>query len=92
MKKLFSILLLGYSHLTNTQCNPPGDWCKSCNANFKLENNKLYAYCEKRNGEWVDTEIDLDQSNCTKGIENDNGQLRCKVTRPQQTATKPRKR
>jgi len=53
---------------------PPGDYQLTCQ-NMRVEGDKLYATCEKRNGGWRETKLDFDR--CSSPIANDNGRLTC---------------
>jgi len=55
--------------------NPPrGSWSQSCR-NGSVRHGVLYADCQRRNGDWWRASIKLNR--CRKGVENNNGQLRC---------------
>lgn len=54
---------------------PPGTYTDTCR-NIHVEGDKLYAECQKRNGEWRQTSLD-DFQRCTSAPANDNGRLVC---------------
>lgn len=53
---------------------PPGDYQLTCQ-NIRVDGDKLYASCQKRDGEWRNSRLDFDD--CRSPIINDNGRLRC---------------
>jgi hypothetical protein len=53
---------------------PPGSYQQTCQ-NIRVDGNRLTASCQKRNGGWHDSS--LRNFNYCRGIENDNGHLRC---------------
>jgi len=58
----------GYGNL------PPGDYVQTCR-NIQTNGNVLQAQCEKRNGGWRNSTLDVSQ--CTGPIANNNGRLVC---------------
>lgn len=54
---------------------PSGSYQQTCQ-NIRVDGNRLYATCQKRNGGWHNTSL-KDFNYCRGGIENDNGHLRC---------------
>jgi hypothetical protein len=54
---------------------PSGGFSQSCR-DVRVRYNVLYARCQARDGDWVDTSLEA-FSRCDRGIENINGQLRC---------------
>ena len=56
---------------------PGGDYKETCQ-NIRMYGERLYAACEKRDGGWRNTSIDVD--NCPQDrFINDDGHLRCAV-------------
>ena len=53
---------------------PPGDYVQTCR-NIRSDGNVLVAECQKRDGGWRRTSLDLGQ--CSGGIVNNNGNLTC---------------
>ncbi len=53
---------------------PPGDYKRTCQ-NMRVEGDRLYANCQRTNGSWNDTSLNVNQ--CGGPIVNDNGNLRC---------------
>jgi hypothetical protein len=54
---------------------PRGDYDRTCR-DIRMRFGMLYARCETRDGQWVDTSLDGFML-CTSPVYNDNGQLRC---------------
>jgi len=54
---------------------PPGSYSQTCQ-NIRIEGNKLYASCQKKNRNWHNTS--LNNFRGCREIENDNGKLRCR--------------
>ncbi|HEY6968856.1 MAG TPA: CVNH domain-containing protein [Candidatus Angelobacter sp.] len=53
---------------------PPGDYVQTCR-NIRSYGNTLQAECQKRNGGWRRTSLDISQ--CSGGIINNDGNLTC---------------
>jgi len=53
---------------------PRGDYKQTCR-DERVDGDRLFARCQKRDGGWRDTS--LDYRRCTSPIVNDNGNLRC---------------
>jgi len=53
---------------------PRGDYKETCQ-NIRMDGDRMYAVCEKRDGGWRNTSIDVD--NCPAGLINNDGHLRC---------------
>jgi len=53
---------------------PPGDYVQTCR-NIRNYGDRLEAECQKRNGGWRRTSLNLDQ--CSGGIVNNDGHLTC---------------
>jgi len=53
---------------------PPGDYVQTCR-NMWMDGNRLEGECEKRDGGWRRTSLDVGQ--CGSPIVNDNGRLAC---------------
>jgi hypothetical protein len=53
---------------------PPGDYAQTCR-NVTANGNRLDAECQKRDGNWRRTSLDLDR--CNSPIANDDGRLVC---------------
>ncbi|HLW53707.1 MAG TPA: CVNH domain-containing protein [Candidatus Angelobacter sp.] len=54
---------------------PPGDYQLTCQ-DMRINGDRLYASCQKRDGRWRNTSLD-DFDRCNSPIVNDNGRLRC---------------
>lgn len=64
----------GYQGGYNNGGLPPGDYVQTCR-NIRNYGNRLDAECQKRDGGWRRTSLDL--SNCSGGIVNNDGHLTC---------------
>lgn len=53
---------------------PSGDYQLTCQ-NMRIDGDRLFASCQKRNGDWRNTSLDFDR--CDSPIVNDNGRLKC---------------
>ena len=53
---------------------PPGDYVQTCR-NMRMDGNRLEGECQKRDGGWRRTSVDVGQ--CGSPIANDNGRLVC---------------
>jgi hypothetical protein len=53
---------------------PPGDYKLTCQ-DMHVDGDRLFASCQKRNGDWRRTSLDFDR--CSSPIVNDNGHLTC---------------
>jgi hypothetical protein len=67
-------------------CDPPGDWCKTCAAyGYDKSNDTLWAYCHNFNGYLISGYISyskLEHVSRCEYISNGGGQLKCLKERP----------
>ena len=54
---------------------PAGSYSQSCR-NIYVRGDNLRAMCQNREGQWVWSEL-RDWDDCRRGIQNDDGRLRC---------------
>ena len=54
---------------------PTGSYSQSCR-NIYVRGDNLRAMCQNRGGQWVWSEL-RDWDDCRRGIQNDDGRLRC---------------
>jgi len=71
------LVILSFSNPASAQANiPPGSYKKSCKDIQLMVGNVLWAMCEKRDGTYQKSTLQLSQ--CEGDISNDNGRLTCK--------------
>jgi len=74
---MFFLILLGFNTSASAQGNlPSGSYKESCKDIQKMPGNVLWAMCEKRDGTYQKSTLQL--SECEGDISNNNGQLNCK--------------